>query len=68
MKPTLVADLDAQIKAKEAELGGVNNKRRESVALVARMRNGLRQILIAGPTKREESDKRRTELLARRRS
>ena len=35
LKPTQVADLDAMIKAKEVELVTVNNKRRESVALVA---------------------------------
>ncbi|MGC3959335.1 MAG: hypothetical protein QM813_15750 [Verrucomicrobiota bacterium] len=65
LKPTQVADLDAQIKAKEAELVAVNNKRRESVALVAADAQRIRQDFDRrSQAKREESDKRRTELLA----
>jgi hypothetical protein len=65
LKPTLVADLDAQIKAKEAELIVVNNKRRESVAQVAADAQRIRQDFDRrSQSKREESDRRRTELLA----
>lgn len=65
LKPTLVADLDAQIKAKEAELIEVNNKRRVSVAQVAADAQQIRQDFDRrSVAKREESDKRRTELLA----
>lgn len=65
LKPTLVADLDAQIKAKEAELIEVNNRRRESVAQVAADAQRIRQDFDRrSQAKREEADKRRTELLA----
>lgn len=65
LKPTLVADLDAQIKAKESELIEVNNKRRVSVAQVAADAQQIRQDFDRrSMAKREESDKRRTELLA----
>ncbi len=65
LKPTQVADLDAQIKAKEAELVTVNNKRRESVALVAADAQRIRQDFDRrSQAKREESDRRRNELLA----
>ncbi len=65
LKPTLVADLDAQIKAKEAELIDVNNKRRESVAQVAADAQRIRQEFDRrSATKREETDRRRNELLA----
>jgi hypothetical protein len=65
LKPTLVADLDAQIKAKEAELIVVNNKRREAVAQVAADAQRIRQDFDRrSQTKREEADKRRAELLA----
>lgn len=65
LKPTLVADLDTQIKAKEAELIVVNNKRRESVAQVASDATRIRQDFDRrSQSKREEADKRRTELLA----
>lgn len=65
LKPTLVADLDAQIKAKEAELIEVNNKRREAVGLVAADAQRIRQDFDRrSQLKREESDKRRAELLA----
>jgi hypothetical protein len=65
LKPTLVADLDAQIKAKEAELIDVNNRRRVSVAQVAADAQQIRQDFDRrSQAKREESDKRRAELLA----
>src|ERR1041385_188008 len=63
LKPTLVADLEEQIKAKEAELVDVNNKKRERVAQVdtdaRRIRSEFDQ---RSSTKREESDKKRDEL------
>ncbi len=64
LKP-LVADIEAQISTKEAELVAVNNKRRNAVAQVEADANRLR----AGfdnrsVTKREEADHKRTELLA----
>lgn len=65
LKPTLVADLDAQIKSKEAELIDVNNRRRVSVAQVAADAQQIRQDFDRrSQAKREESDKRRGELLA----
>ncbi len=65
LKPTLVADLDEQIKAKEAELIAVNNKRRDSVAQVAADARRLREDFDRrSSTKREESDKKREALLA----
>lgn len=65
LKPTLIADLDAQIKAKEAELIEVNNKRRESVAQVAADARRLREDFDKrSTTKREEADRKREELLA----
>lgn len=65
LKPTLVADLDSQIKAKEAELIDVNNRRRVSVAQVAADAQQIRQDFDRrSQAKREESDKRRAELLA----
>ncbi len=65
LKPTLVADLDAQIKAKEAELIEVNNRRRVSVAQVAADAQQIRQDFDRrSQAKREESDRRRNDLLA----
>ena len=65
LKPTLVADLDAQIKAKEAELIDVNNRRRVSVAQVAADAQQIRQDFDRrSQAKREEADRKRTELLA----
>jgi len=65
LKPTLVADLDAQIKAKEAELIAVNNKRRDSVAQVAADARRVREEFDRrSTTKREESDRKREALLA----
>jgi len=65
LKPTLVAELDEQIKAKEAELLAVNNKRRERVATVDADARRLReQFDVRSGTKREEADKKREELSA----
>jgi len=65
LKPTLVAELDAQIKTKEAELIAVNSKRRERVAQVDADARRLReQFDTRSTTKREESDKKREELTA----
>jgi DNA repair exonuclease SbcCD ATPase subunit len=65
LKPTLVDDLEQQIKAKEAELVDINNKRRERVAQVdsdaRRIRSEYDQ---RSTTKRAESDKTRDELTA----
>jgi len=65
LKPTLVDDLEQQIKAKEAELVDINNKRRERVAQVdadaRRIRSEFDQ---RSTTKRAESDKKRDELTA----
>ncbi len=65
LKPTLVAELDDQIKAKEAELAAVNNKRRDSVAQVAADARRVREEFDRrSSTKREETDRKREELLA----
>jgi hypothetical protein len=65
LKPTLIAEIDAQIKAKEAELLTVNNQRRDRVAQVDDNADRLRQDFDhRSSTKREESDRKREELLA----
>lgn len=65
LKPTLVAELDDQIKAKEDELAAVNNKRRDRVAQVDADARRLRaEFDQRSTTKREESDKKREELSA----
>ena len=65
LKPTLVAELEAQIKAKEAELIAVNNKRRERVAQVDADARRLREEFDRrSGTKREEADRKREELSA----
>jgi hypothetical protein len=65
LKATLVADLDEQIKAKEAELLAVNNKRRDRVAQVDADARRLREEFDhRSGTKREESDRKREELSA----
>ena len=62
LKPTLVAELEEQIKAKEAELLAVNNKRRERVAQVDADARRLREDFDRrSSTKREESDLKREE-------
>ena len=65
LKPTLVAEIDAQIKDKEAELLTVNNKRRERVAQVDADARRLREEFDRrSGTKREETDRKREGLLA----
>jgi hypothetical protein len=65
LKPTLIAELDAQISAKEAELLTVNNKRRDRVAQVENDAHRLReQFEGRSSSKREETDRKREELLA----
>jgi hypothetical protein len=65
LKPTLVAEIDAQIKAKEAELLAVNNQRRDRVAQVDNDAHRLREEFDhRSSSKREESDHKREELLA----
>lgn len=65
LKPTLVAEIDDQIKAKEAELLTVNNKRRDRVAEVDAEAHHLREEFDSRSTaKREEADHKREELLA----
>ena len=65
LKPTLIAELDTQIKAKEDELVSVNNKRRERVAQVDADAHKLREEFDSrSSNKREASDKKREELLA----
>src|SRR5947207_725280 len=65
LKPTLVAELEEQIKAKEAELVAINNKRRELVAQVDTDARRLREEFDhRSTTKREESDSKREGLTA----
>ena len=65
LKPVEVADIEAQISTKEAELLAVSNKRRDAVAQVESDANRLRQEYDSrSVTKREEADRKRTELLA----
>jgi hypothetical protein len=65
LKPTAVAEIDAQLQAKEAELLAVNNKRRDRVAQVdADARRVRAEFDQRSTTKREQSDKKREELTA----
>ncbi len=65
LKPTLVAELEQQIKAKEAELAAIHDKRRERVAQVDTDARRLREEYDKRSTsKREESDKKREDLSA----
>ncbi len=65
LKPTVIAEIDDQIKAKEAELLAVNNKRRDRVAQVEADARQLREEYDhRSTTKREEADHKREELLA----
>ena len=65
LKPTLVADLEDQIKAKEAELVSINNKRRDRIAQVDTDARRLREEFDhRSTTKREESDRKREDLSA----
>jgi hypothetical protein len=61
----LIAEIDEQIKAKEAELLAVNNKRRDRIAQVDADARALREEFDhRSVTKREESDRKRDELTA----
>src|SRR5260221_7631965 len=65
LKPTAVAEIDAQIKTKEAELLAVNNKRRDRVAQVDADARRLREEYDRrSSTKREKTDSKREELAA----
>jgi hypothetical protein len=65
LKPTAVAEIDAQVKAKEAELLTVNNKRRDSVAQVdADARRIRAEYDRRSSAKREKSDSNREQLAA----
>lgn len=65
LKPTAVADIDKQIKAKEDELAAVNTKRRERVAQVDADARRIREEYDSrSVSKRELSDKKREELTA----
>ncbi len=65
LKPTLVTELESQIKAKEAELVTVNNKRRERVAQVDADARRLREEFDKrSSSKREKTDSQREELAA----
>src|SRR6266404_1499546 len=65
LKPTLVGELEEQIKAKEAELVAINNKRRERVAQVDADARRLREEFDhRSTTKREETDRKREDLSA----
>lgn len=65
LKPAEIAELDTQIKTKEAELLSVNSKRRERVAQVEDAAHRVRaEFDRRSTTKREEVDRKREELLA----
>jgi len=65
LKPTAIAEIDAQIKAKESELAAVNAKRRERVAQIEDDAHKLReQFDTRSSSKREEADHKREALLA----
>jgi hypothetical protein len=64
LKPTALAEIDEQIKAKEAELLAVNNRRRDSVAQVGADAQQLRaEYDHRSSAKREDADHQRQELL-----
>jgi hypothetical protein len=65
LKPTAVAEIDAQVKTKEAELLAVNNKRRDSVAQVEADARRLREEYDRrSSTRRDKTDTKREELAA----
>ncbi|MSU57521.1 MAG: hypothetical protein EXS35_04975 [Pedosphaera sp.] len=65
LKPTAIAEMDAQIKAKEAELLAVNNKRRDRIAQVdADARQVRGDFDRRSSTKREDADRKREDLSA----
>jgi hypothetical protein len=61
----LIAEIDDQLKAKEAELLSVNNKRRDRIAQVDADARRLREEFDhRSSTKREETDRKREEFTA----
>src|SRR5258706_16099176 len=65
LKPTAVAEIDQQIKTKEAELLTVNSKRRERVAQVDTDARRLREEFDRrSSSKREQTDSKREQLAA----
>jgi len=63
LKPTLIVELEAQIKAKETELATVNTKRRDRVAQVSDDARRLREEFDRrSTTKRDQTDRKREEL------
>lgn len=65
LKPVEIAEIDGQIKTKEAELLAVNNKRRDRVAQVdADARRVREEFDRRSGTKREETDRKREALMA----
>jgi hypothetical protein len=65
LKPTAIAEIDAQIKAKEGELASVNDKRRMRVAQIEDDARRVReQFDTRSTSKRDEADKKREELVA----
>jgi len=65
LKPASIADIDAQIKAKEAELLNVSNKRRDRVAQVDADARRLREEYDKrSSARREKSDDKREQLAA----
>jgi hypothetical protein len=65
LKSADLAELDVEIKSKEAELLGINNKRRQAVAQVDADARQLRSDFDnRSRNKREEADRKREELLA----
>jgi len=65
VKPTALAEFDAEIKTKEAELLAINNKRRERVAQVDADARRLREEYDRrSRTGREKTDTKREELVA----
>lgn len=64
LKPTAIAEIDAQIKAKETELLAVNNKRRDRVAQVDSDARRVREEFDRrSSSKRDESDRKREQLV-----
>lgn len=67
LKPTLLTELESQISTKEAELVAVNNRRRDGVATIESDARRIREDFDRrSASKREETDRKREELLAAR--
>ncbi len=65
LKPAALAQIDDEIRAKEAELLSVNNKRRDRVAQVEAEAHQLREEFDQRSTaRRQETDRKRDDLLA----